>query len=102
MLTEEEVVQAFNNVVDIHNNIVHNMDDGSKALAEGVHFGVNHDLLVQIVNTICSEHFEVTPDVLEKAVPNIIYAVRQGVLVGIELGKLVALVSRTPSHDDTA
>jgi len=102
MLTEKEIQEAFNSVANTHNRVVMAFDDddiATKIEAECLQFGINSDALVQIIRELFDNHTDIPLEVIHEGAPWAIQTVRHGILLGIELGKLMNLITTTTGSD---
>lgn len=92
MLTDQEVIEAYNRVAEAHNRYSHDFDTlGQMATAECVAAGLSLDAMDDLVTACLQSHTKIPMVVVYSQTPWIIRAVSHAVLVGIEIGKTVAL-----------
>jgi len=97
MLTETEVEQAFDRVSAVHNNVLLEFDRDdpeTRIFAECLQFGLNPVLFADTIKQILDIHTSIPHEVIHATAPWAMQSVRHGICVGIEIGKLIATLSK--------
>lgn len=101
MLTDQEVIDAYNRVAESHNRFAHEHEALiDLARAECLAAGLSLDAMDEIVTASVQSHTKIPMSVVYSQTPWIIRAVSHAVIVGVEIGKTVAATIASEVNPD--